>query len=157
MKRFIICMACSTFMCAFLLIPSLLMAAELIAPTHTLEGKNAQSGRLSVFSEPPELEVTLDGTDIGKTPVISKEVGPGTHVIRVKDSEINIIVKPGQPLQYSWFKGSFFVIPVKTKDVQQQKPKAAKIPEKPKAKQSAEKKEELQPLYWPLNPQGHIY
>ena len=157
MKRFGICMACSTLMCAFLLIPSLLMAAELIEPTRTLNGKSDQPGRLSVFSEPPELEVTMDGTDIGRTPVISKEVEPGIHVIRIKDSETNIIVKPGQPLQYSWFKGSFIVIPVKTKEIQQQKPKAAKSPEGPKTKQSAENKEELQPFYWPLNPRGPIY
>ena len=81
MKRFFICLVYSTFMCTFLLFPALLMAAELIAPTRTLKGKNDQSGRLSVFSEPPELEVSLDGTDIGKTPVISKEVEPGTHLI----------------------------------------------------------------------------
>ena len=88
MKRFVKLIIYSAIIGAFCLFHSLLIAGVLIAPTRTLSGKIVQPGKVSVFSEPPGLEVTLDGTEIGKTPLLSKEVEPGTHVIRVEDLEI---------------------------------------------------------------------
>ena len=58
-------------------------AEELIAPTRTLEGRVQFPGRLSVVSEPPELEVFLDGSSIGKTPIWLKEVKVGSHALRI--------------------------------------------------------------------------
>ena len=68
--------------------------------------------RVSVFSEPPQLDVTLDGTRIGKTPVISRDTEPGIHVLRIRDSEKEIIVESGKPFHLSWHRGSFIVVPI---------------------------------------------
>jgi hypothetical protein len=73
------------FITVFLMIQSLSVFAELIEPSRTLEGQQKTMGRLSVFSEPPALNVLLDGVKIGKTPVLSKEVTSGVHILRVKD------------------------------------------------------------------------
>ena len=63
------------------------MAAELIEPTRTMKGTGGQNGKLSVFSEPPEMEVILGGTKIGKTPIRSKVIAPGTHVLKIQNKE----------------------------------------------------------------------
>ncbi len=70
-------------------------------------------GRLSVYSEPPELDVLLDGVGIGKTPVISKEVTSGVHMLRVKNIEKEITILSGKSLQLSLFKDSLIEIPEK--------------------------------------------
>jgi hypothetical protein len=157
MKPFVKFMVYTTYFCAFLSFHPLLMAAELIAPTRTLDSEKGLMEKLSVFSEPPGLDVTLDGTEIGKTPIISREVESGPHIIRIQDSETKIFVIPGKALQYSWFKGSFIEIPERKKEVQQPETKDVKTPQKTKSKQKAEKEIELQPLYWPLNPRGPIF
>jgi hypothetical protein len=147
----------TTVFCAFLLFQSLLMAAELIEPTRTLDGEKGLMEKLSVFSEPPGLDVTLDGSDIGKTPIIAREVESGAHIIRIQDSETKIFVKPGKPLQYSWFKGNFIEVPPKKRTVQKPKTKDLKTTNKTQSRPDTEKKIELQPLYWPLNPDGPIF
>jgi hypothetical protein len=83
------------------------LKAGLIEPTRTLAGTTEEMGKLSLYSEPPGLEVTLDGSDIGKTPVIEKDIKPGSHMLQIKNSEMKIFVIPGQPLEISWFKDSF--------------------------------------------------
>ena len=70
-------------------------------------------GRLSVFSEPPELDVLLDSVEIGKTPIISEEVTSGVHILRVKDTEKEITILSGKSLQLSLFKDSLIEIPEK--------------------------------------------
>ena len=69
------------FACILLMVPSTPAFADLIEPSRTLTGKQKPMGRLSVFSEPPALNVFLDGVEIGKTPVISKKVAAGDHNI----------------------------------------------------------------------------
>ncbi len=91
----------------FLMIQSLSVFAELIEPSRTLKGQ------LSVFSEPPELDVLLDGVEIGKTPVISKEITSGVHILRVKDAEKEIIILSRKSLQLRLFKDSLIIIPEK--------------------------------------------
>ena len=54
------------FVYVFLMIQSLSVFAELIEPSRTLEGQQKPMGRLSVFSEPPDLDVLLDGGDRGR-------------------------------------------------------------------------------------------
>ena len=49
------------FVSVFLMIQSLSVFAELIEPSRMLEGQQKPMGRLSVFSEPPKLDVLLDG------------------------------------------------------------------------------------------------
>ena len=86
------------FVYVFLMIQSLSVFAELIEPSRILEGREKPMGRLSVFSEPPELDVLLDSVEIGKTPVISKEVTSGVHILRVKDTEKEITILSGKSL-----------------------------------------------------------
>ena len=139
-----------------LLINSLPFASDLIEPTRTLSGMGHKAGKLSVFSEPPGLEVKMDGTVIGETPVELRAVEPGVHVIHVKGSEIEIYVKPEKSVKLSWFKGDFIEIPVEAEqDRKQQNGDKKEAPKKERPEQSANKID-LEPLYWPLNPRGPI-
>jgi hypothetical protein len=45
-----------------------LLAADLIEPTRTLDDSGKAEGKLTVFSEPPALLVSLDGVSLEKTP-----------------------------------------------------------------------------------------
>jgi hypothetical protein len=140
-----------------LLINNLSFASDLIEPTRTLSGMGQNVGKLSVSSEPPGLKVRMNGAVIGKTPVVLQAVEPGVHVIQVEGSEIEIYVKPGESVKLSWFKGAFIEIPVEAKETRKQQNGEKKdLPQKEKSEQSA-KKMDLEPLYWPLNPRGHIY
>ena len=87
-----------------LLIDNLLFASDLIEPTRTLSRPAENTGEFSLFSEPPDLDVKIDGTQIGKTPLIGLEVQPGIHAVQVKDDEIKVYVEPGKSAKLSWFK-----------------------------------------------------
>ena len=140
------------------LINNLSFASDLIEPTRMLSGPAERAGEFSVFSEPPELDVNLNGTQIGKTPVVGQKVAPGVHVIRVKDSSTEIYVEPGKSTKLSWFKGSFIEIPAEViKSRKQQGEEKKEILHTRMSEQSVEKKEKPDPLYWPLNPKGPIY
>ncbi|MGD9228717.1 MAG: PEGA domain-containing protein [Desulfobacterales bacterium] len=140
-----------------LLITDMSLASDLIEPTRTLNSTGISVGALTVSSEPPGLDVRMDGTVIGETPVELQAVAPGIHVIQVKDSEIEIYVDPGKSIKLSWFKGAFIKIPAEVKEShKQQIGEKKEAPRKEKPEQSA-KKMDLQPLYWPLNPRGPIY
>ena len=140
-----------------LLITDLSLASDLIEPTRTLSSTGKSVGKLTVSSEPPRLDVKMDGTVIGETPVVLQEVGLGIHVIQVQDSEIEIYVKSGKSIKLSWFKGAFIEIPVEVKEGhKQQSGEKKEVPRKEKSAQSV-KKTELEPFYWPLNPRGPIY
>ena len=133
------------------------IGAELIEPSRTLKGQQKPMGRLSVFSEPPELDVFLDGIKIGKTPVIAKQVTPGTHVLRIKETEKEIVILPEKSLQMSLYKDSLIEIPEKKIEVPTPpEPKEQpKIPEK-KPEDSKKDKKQHDPFYWPTNPRGPI-
>jgi hypothetical protein len=140
-----------------LYIADLAPASDLIEPSRTLKGPAKSTGKLIVFSEPARLDVTMDGNAIGVTPLELKTVEPGIHVIRVKDSETEIVVKPGESIKLSWFKGSFIKIPdQKIEEDTQPRQNQKAAPQKEKPEQPAEKTD-LHPLYWPLNPKGHIF
>jgi hypothetical protein len=79
----------------------------LIPPTRSLEGPEKPPGTLTVVSEPPGLEVFLDGSRIGQTPVWLNIVEPGIHKLWIKPAETDIYVEPGQTTRISFFKGSF--------------------------------------------------
>ena len=145
------------FVYVFLLIQSLSVFAELIEPSRTLESQQKPMGRLSVFSEPPELDVLLDSVDIGKTPVISKKVTSGVHILRIKDTEKEITTLPGESFQLYLFKDFLIEIPVKKAEVSTQ----AKLEEKSASKEKKTEdfnkdKKQYDPFYWPLNPSGLI-
>ena len=110
-----------------------------------------------MFSETPDLDVYLDDSKIGKTPVISKEVTSGVHILRVKDTEKEITVLSGKSLQLGLFKGSLIVIPERKAE--------APTPPKLEEKRVIEEKKPEEPekdkllydsFYWPMNPRGPI-
>jgi hypothetical protein len=145
------------FVTVFLMIQSLSVFAELIEPSRMLEGQQKSMGRLSVFSEPPELNVFLDNVDIGKTPVISKKVTSGVHILRVKDTEKEITILSGKSLQLSLFKDSLIEIPGKKAEALTQQKLEEKIAIKEKKTEGSNKdKKQVDPFYWPLNPSGPI-
>jgi hypothetical protein len=133
--------------------------AELIEPTRSLKGEKELPGKLSVFSEPPQQDVILDGVKIGKTPVVAVDIEPGTHVLRVRDSEKKIIVQSGEPLHLSWHRGSFIVVPVKSSEGPKPQEKQEATPPRPvsQSESPSKKNENDRPLYWPFNPSGPIY
>ncbi len=145
------------FVLVFLMIQSLSVFAELIEPSRMLEGQEISNGRLSVFSEPPELDVLLDGVEIGKTPVISKQVTPGIHVLRVKDTEKEIIILSGKSLQLSLFKDSLIEIPEKKAETPTQPKLEEKMATEENKKEDSNKdKKQNDPFYFPTNPNGPI-
>ena len=140
-----------------LLINNLCFASDLIEPTRALSSPAEKAGKLSIFSEPPGIDVNMDGTQIGKTPVVGQKVEPGIYVIRVKDSETEINAEPGKLTKISWFKGAFIEIPAEVaKSRKQQSEEKKEVPLTRMSEQPAEKKEKPDPLYWPLNPKGPI-
>ena len=134
------------------------VASDLIEPTRTLSSPTENTGRLSVFSEPPGLDVDMDGASIGKTPVIGLKVAPGKHVIRLKNTEIEINTEVGKSIKLSWFKSAIIKIPDEEQKAHvQQSEGKNRAPKIKVSEQSDGKKEILHPLYWPLNPRGFIY
>ncbi len=149
------------FVYVFLMIQSLCVFAELIEPSRTLKGQQKPMGRLSVFSEPPELDVLLDGVEIWKTPVISKEITSGVHILRVKDTEKEITILSRKSLQLSLFKDSLIEIPEKKAEgstqpkLEEKMATEEKKPDEP-TKEKTKSEPKYDPLYWPLNPTGPI-
>jgi 1-acyl-sn-glycerol-3-phosphate acyltransferase len=130
---------------------------ELIQPTRTLKSAEKVPGELSVFSEPSGLDVFLNHSKIGTSPILSIKVTPGTYSLKVGDSKTQIHVMPGEPLRLSLFKGTFIKIKEKEKE-RIQKPET-----EDRGKRSVEstRKErsyqpEYDPGYWPLTPNGPI-
>ena len=114
-------------------------------------------GKLSVFSEPPGFDVFLNKSKIGKTPILSVEVTPGIHNLKVENSETEIYLKPGQSLRLSLFKGTFIEVKEQAKETIQ-KPKEDTVGKKP-VEPTEEKtgyQPKYEPLYWPLKPGGPI-
>jgi hypothetical protein len=133
--------------------------AQLIEPTRSLEGASDGAGLLSVLSEPPGLDVQLDGMAIGKTPIFSARFPPGLHVLRIEDSKIDIHLAAGKTFTTTWFKGAFIEIPERVKPSAE----ITQEPILPRTNPKADEKPDVQrntandPYYWPLNPRGPIY
>ena len=148
-----------SIMGVFMLLASSIVFAErnLIPPTRMLQDAGNPNGYLSVFSEPSGLTVYLDKKKIGATPIFSMEVEPGSHVLKIKDTETELAVSQGASKHISLHKGVFLDI---TPDPPQAPLQEAKKMGEPRAlKTTAVGKTEKQPkdpLYWPLNPEGPI-
>jgi hypothetical protein len=144
--------------CAALLGYSLAWSSGLIEPTRTLAPTGEKPANLSVYSEPPGLDVSLDRAGIGKTPIVSMVVKSGYHVLRVRGDETEIYIGPGKDLRLSLYKGTMIEISAETREIRRPKePDGVKTPEKPKSEPSAQKEQELHPRYWPFNPEGPIF
>ena len=133
--------------------------AQLIEPTRSLQGAAEEKGLLKVLSEPPGMEVHVDGRLIGETPIFSARLRSGAHVLRIQDAEIDICLASGKTTTISWFKGRFIEIPEMAKSP----PEMAKEPQPPPAKPKPDeepgvrREPAIDPYYWPLNPRGPIY
>jgi len=80
---------------------------DLIEPTRALEGVWEKPAKLTVFSEPPQLDVYLDDEEIGQTPLWLDNVRSGTYELRIGVSETEIYIGEGKELRIGIFKGSF--------------------------------------------------
>jgi hypothetical protein len=114
------------------------LAGELIGPTRTLQEAGKHSGKLTVVSEPSNLDVFLDGSNIGKTPLWLKELTPGLHTLQVSNSQTEIHVEHGKILQVSLFKGSFVNVTREEKKAEQK--------QAPEEKRLAEGRQAIEPL-----------
>jgi hypothetical protein len=120
MKSFFYSMIVTAFGFTILSIYLPVSHAELIEPTQTLDGEQETTGRLTVLSEPPGLQIMLDGHDTGNTPAFLLEVDEGIHTLQVGDSKTEIYIKPGKTLKLSLHKEKFILIPVAEKEVVRQ-------------------------------------
>lgn len=142
--------------CLFVVVTHAL-SGDLIEPTRTLQSSEKIPGNISVFSEPPGLDVFLDHSKIGKTPILTLKVTSGPHILLVGDSETDIYVEPGKSLRLSLFKGTFVQVKEPEKDMAQKSEKD--ITETKPAESVQEKKgyqPKYDPAYWPLKPDGPI-
>ena len=133
--------------------------AQLIEPTRRLQGAAEETGLLKVLSEPPGMEVHVDGRLLGETPIFSARLPAGAHVLRIQDAKIHLCLASGRTTAISWFKGRFIEIPETAKPPAE----IAKEPQPPPAKSKpdeglgAQQSTAKDPYYWPLNPRGPIY
>jgi hypothetical protein len=79
--------------------------AALIEPSRSLDAGQAQTGLLTVTSEPPRLPVTVDGESIGQTPIWRRSLESGEHKIRIGDVESPVVIRPNARTFLSLFKG----------------------------------------------------
>ena len=135
--------------------------AQKIEPTRTLEESVKEMGTLTVSSEPPGLNVILDGASLGNTPVIVEEIEPGSHVLHVENADTEILILPGSSLVLSYYKGDFIeVLEEKKRAEREQKVKDGKTAKKTVPGESTRERRFDKPpssLYWPDNPTGPIY
>ena len=149
------------FLVFLLVVVTFSISGELIEPTRTLDSSEKTSGKISVFSEPPGLYVFLDGVKIGKTPIFSKKVTSGVHILRIKDTKKKITILSGKSLQLSLFKNSLIEIPEKKVEAPTQPKLEEKMaiqkkkPDEP-TKKKTKNEPKHDPFYWPLNPTGPI-
>jgi len=92
-------------------------AEESIAPTRSLESARELAGKLNVTSEPPGLEVFLDGLWIGRTPVWRHDVKPGVHKLQVGDFQAAVNVETGEIKALNLFQDSLIELPKKSETV----------------------------------------
>ncbi len=118
------------------------LAADLIEPTRTLDGSGKSEGKLAVFSEPPALLASLDGVSLGKTPTALHGVKPGIHQLRVATSETAIIIEPGQTMIISLYKGSFIKMPEPAEE--SAKPLATEVTSTPESEPSPAPSDEIE-------------
>lgn len=142
----------------FLLVAITSKSGELIEPTRTLQSSKVANGRISVYSEPTGFDVFLDNANIGKTPIVSLDIEPGSHDLKIKDSKKEIFIVPGKSLRLSLYKENFIEIPEKEREIPQKLEK--NITEKRKTAESTQEKTGYKPVYepfyWPMNPSGPI-
>jgi hypothetical protein len=81
-------------------------AGQLIEPTRTLQDPGKTWGGLTVFSEPPQLDVYLDGEKVGSTPLWLRDVQAGPHILKIGGAETSVQVEKGKRLKIGLFRGN---------------------------------------------------
>ncbi len=141
MRALVTAFVCLVNVLAFPLVSS----AELIEPTRTLQGKLNATGNLTILSEPPKLDVTLNDNQVGKTPILLKQLESGVYRLNIQESETEIYVGPGKDVKISLFKGEFIILPDEKKEpVKRQRAKEKKVEQArsiPPTKHAEQKKE----------------
>ena len=141
-------MATGLFFCMLLSAISVCLGGELIEPSRTLQDTEKAWGRLTIFSEPPQLEVYLDREKVGQTPLWLRKVETGHHTIKIAHAETSVRVEKDERIKVGFFKGSFVMSPEPIKE----KPKAAPQVEKqaaaPPGGQSEEKEKREDLTLW---------
>ena len=97
-------------------------AGQLIEPTRTLQEPGKTWGGLTVFSEPPHLDVYLDGEKVGSTPLWLRDVQAGPHTLKIALVETSVQVEEGKRLKIGLFKGTL----VASSESEKEKPKVDK-------------------------------
>ncbi|NIS69671.1 MAG: PEGA domain-containing protein [Proteobacteria bacterium] len=127
----------------------------MIPPTRSLQGTEALPGRLTIVSEPSGLEVILDGSTIGRTPIWLRPVEPGSHELKIEQAETDIRLDPGKIVRISSFKGSFVMvseeIDKETQPEEERQPKALKAGREPPFARAEETTADLTPWEGFLN------
>ena len=104
------------FLCVLVLTLSVCFAGELIEPSRTLQEAGRTWGSLTIFSEPPQLEVYLDREKVGQTPLWLRKVETGLHTIKVAHAETSVRVEKDERIKVGFFKGSFVISSEPTKE-----------------------------------------
>jgi hypothetical protein len=84
---------------------------ELIEPTRELGGIEKEWGGLTLFSEPPQMDVYIDGKKLGRTPLWLHKVAATNHVLQIGGVETRIQIKKGKTSRIGLFKGSLVKLP----------------------------------------------
>jgi hypothetical protein len=136
----------------------LAFGADLISPTRSLDGPPMTVGQLSVFSEPPEMAVSIDGRQAGSTPLIDLQLEEGVYSVRIDRDETEVKVSAGKSARVSYFKGRF--ITTSRRSAPEAADRAASdesAPQRPAAPVAGDTERPQSPFYWPLNPKGPIF
>ena len=118
--------AAGLFSCILLSAISVCFGVELIEPTRTLQEAGRTWGSLTIFSEPPQLEVYLDREKVGRTPLWLRKVEAGLHKIKIGPAETSVRVGKDERIKAGFFKGSFLV----SSEAAKEKPNTVKQLEK---------------------------
>lgn len=80
---------------------------DLIEPSRKLGGPEKKWGGLTVFSEPPQLEVYLDGEKRGSTPLWLRQVEATLHTLKIDDMATHVQIRDGKTVRIGLFKGEW--------------------------------------------------
>jgi hypothetical protein len=135
------------------------LPAELIEPTRSLHApEEKRTGLLSVFSEPPEISVSINGKQAGATPLVDLQIAEGVHLISIAKEKTEVYVPVGKSVRLSYFRGRFINLgqkPVGVAALKSLKEAPSRIESNPPKTEIQDKP--LNSFYWPLNPTGPIY
>ena len=97
------------FLCVLVLTLSVCFAGDPIEPTRTLQEAGKTWGGLTIFSEPPQLDVYLDGEKVGQTPLWLRKVETGLHTIKIGHAQTSVRIETDKRLKVGLLNGSFVI------------------------------------------------